>query len=330
MRTIGRAAPQDVHAFLAVVEAKSFRGAARELDIPKSTLSGRVRELEETLGSQLLVRTTRNVRLTHVGEAFYREASAAMDALRAASDRVLEHSETPRGRLRMTAPFELGQRFMGGVLSTFTLRYPQVRVELDLLDRQVNLVEEGYDLALRIGPLGDSMLVARRVGPIQDLRLYASPAYLESAGTPERPSDLKLHRCLVKSGGVDPRTWQFRVEGRAVSVPIEPTVEVNSFLVLTELAQAGAGIAALPRELVDELKFDLVPVLEDFASPERECFLVYPDARAATPAVRAMLELIVTDFGNEVWMKAKCTEALGRCPGSAAKLSAPKGQAASI
>lgn len=317
MRTTNRTAPQDVDAFLAVVEAKSFRGAARELDMPKSTVSGRVRELEERLGTQLLVRTTRNVRLTHVGEAFYREAAAAMSALKAASDRVLEHSETPRGRLRMTAPFELGQRFMGGVLSTFSLRYPEVRVELDLLERQVNLVEEGYDLALCIGPLADSMLVARRVGPIQELGLYASPAYLESSGTPQRPSDLKDHRCLLKSGGQDPRTWRFRMDGRPSSVTIEPSVEVNSFLVLSELAQAGAGIAALPRVLVQELKMNLVPILEEFNSPERECFLVYPNARAATPAVRAMIDLIVQDFGDAVWMQAKCSEALGRCPGAA-------------
>jgi DNA-binding transcriptional LysR family regulator len=320
MRTIERAAPHNVQSFLAVVESRSFRGAAAKLGIPKSTLSSRVQELEESLGTQLLVRSTRSIRLTEVGETFYREASLAMEALRAASARVLEQSEVPRGRVRMTAPFELGQRFMGGVLSTFALRFPEVRVELDLTDRQVNLIEEGYDLALRVGPLPESTLVARRVGSTEKQRLYASPAYLESFGKPERPADLKEHRCLVKSG----RAWSFRVGGRPFTLSFEPHLSVNSFLVLAELAEAGVGIASLPQTLVEELKLNLVGLLEAYESPERECFLVYPSARANTPAVRALVNLVLEEYSSVVWARAKCSEALARCPSMLKRGSSPR------
>jgi DNA-binding transcriptional LysR family regulator len=319
MRTISQAVPGDIQAFLAVVDASSFREASRRLDIPKSTLSARVQNLEECLGMRLLTRTTRNLRLTEPGETFYREASAAMDALHSAAARVMEQSESPRGRLRMTAPYELGQRFMGGVLATYARRYPDVRVELDLVDRQVNLVEEGYDLALRVGPLAESTLIARKVGPAQKQCLYASPHYLEEFGSPKRPTDVRQHRCLVKAGGRTPRAWTFRMNGRHVSVAVDPHIEVNSFLVLAELAEAGAGIVSLPQSLVEDLKLNLTKVLEAYESPERECFVVYPGARTTAPALRSMVDLILEEFASVVWTQSKCPELVSRCSGAGTK-----------
>lgn len=274
-------------AFLAVVEHGSFRGASRALGVPRSTLSQRVAVLEERLGVQLLDRTTRSVRLTDAGALYRAEVTPAVDALSDAEARVSDRTREPSGQLRMTAPYELGQDLLGPVIAEYTARHPEVRVVADLLDRQVSLIEEGYDLAVRVGPLADSQLVAKRLGEPQRVGLFASESYLEREGRPTTPNDLARHRCLVMTGALDPSRWSFR-EGRTTTV--KPTIAVNSYVVLTHLAEAGAGIARLPVRYTAGTSLE--ELLTELAEPGRALFALYPKRRHPSAAVRAMIELL--------------------------------------
>lgn len=293
MRTVVDPDLRAVLAFLAVAEHGSFRGAARALEVPRSTLSQRVAALEEQLGVRLLARTTRSVRLTDAGVAYHRDAGPAVEALREAQARVVERTHEPAGQLRMTAPFELGQVTLGPVIATYAARHPAVRVVLDLVDRHVSLVEEGYDLAIRVGPLGDSQMISRRLGEPQRLGAYASASYLETHGRPTTPRELDAHRCLVMTGSREPTVWTFR---RGLRITVRPDVAANSFHLLADLARRGAGIARLPTRYADGATLE--EVLADHAPPARPLFAVYPSARHASAALRAMVDLLVESFAE--------------------------------
>lgn len=304
MPLIRHADPNDVIAFVTVAEQLSFRGAARALGVPKSTLSERVVALERHLGTRLLSRTTRSVQLTDVGASYLREVAPALSALHAAETVVSRLSAEPSGRLRLTVAFELGQLLLGGVIADYALKYPDVKLEIELLDRQVNLVEEGFDLAIRIGPLRDSSLMGRKLGSPQSVGIFASKSYLRKAGKPSTPADLSQHRCLVMSGHRAPAEWLF-MEGRKLrAYAVAPHIAINSFQVLRELAVAGVGLARLSQlHSRNAVKSGaLVQVLAEFAPPPQPVFVVYPGGRHVSPALRALLEMLIARFDTESFL----------------------------
>lgn len=290
-----QADPEAVLAFLAVVEHKSFREAARVMRVPKSTLSQRVSQLEAQLGVRLLARTTRSLALTDIGASYHREVAPAVEAMRAAELVVQNLKAHPSGLVRMSAPVELGQSILPPVLSRYHASYPDVRVEVSLSDRHVNLVEEGYDLAIRVGPLTDSGLVARRWGEQQHLGVYGSRAYLRRAGSPGKPADLVHFACLAMSGARSWSKWEFRKGRGSEFVEFEPLFAVNSFLVLRGLVENGLGLGRLPNRFAQPLvdRKLIREVLAGYAMPPRDSFLVYPSARHVSPAVRAMIDLLL-------------------------------------
>ena len=296
--------PNAILAFIEVVRQGSFRGAARALGLSKSALSQRVAQLEAQLGARLLSRTTRSVKLTDIGASYHREVCPAFDALREAEARVRQLQSQPSGKLRMTAPVELGQDVLGDVLGRYAARYPDVQLEVSLTDRVVSLVDEGFDLAIRVGPLQDSGLVTRTLSDPQQLGVFASPSYLRQHGPIKHPKELVAQRCLTMSGAQAPTSWLFVIDGKPRSINVAPHVAVNSFQVLRALAVAGIGVVRMPLRHAhhDEQAGALKQVLKRYAPPPRTTLAVYPGHRNISPALRAMVDVLVATFADKPWL----------------------------
>lgn len=282
-----------VRVFVAVVEHGGFREAAQKLKQPRSTVSRRVAQLEEALGQQLLRRTTRKVSLTEVGENFHRQASAALGALGDAV-RTLHHAEAaPRGVLKVTAPQTFAELFMGGLLTGFARDYPEVRLVMELSDRFVDLVAEGFDVALRTGALADSSLKARLIGS-SPFGCFATADYLARRGRPRTPRDLVGHDVLAFATDERAVKWAFEVNRHREVVELKPRVTLNSFVLLQQLATAGLGIARMPRPIVTRAprKGQLVEVLEEFAAPAVPMHAVFPPGPFVAPKVRVFLDYL--------------------------------------
>lgn len=280
---------------LHVVRCGSFRGAAKQLGLPKTSVSRKVAELEEQLGAQLLLRTTRTLALTDAGTAFVEEAEAALVHFEAAQEAVSELQRQPRGRLRITATVPTGELFLGALLAEFLAAYPKVEVTLHLTDRQVDLVSERFDVALRAGPLVDSSLVALPVGQAT-FTVVASPAYLAVHGEPKTPSDLSGHSCLLfaRSGTSARGVWPFGKADRTRDIPVSGRLVADDFVALREAAIGGLGIARTPNILVRDAirRGALVPLLTDYTPPATSIYLVHVGGRNMPARTRAFLDFI--------------------------------------
>ena len=286
-----------VGCFAKVVELESFRAAAAALGIPKSTLSRKVAELEDTLGVRLLERTTRRLRLTDAGRAYHQRIAPALDALREAEHAVEEQNAKPSGSLKLTMTMEGGQAVLAPILAEYLTRYPEVQLQVELTDRRVDLVEEGFDVAIRTGALPNSTLIAKRLSLVGSFRAYASPSYLARRGTPRHPRELGKHDCLVMSAQSTPLTWSFQHRGKALPIKVRAYAEANSFTLLRDLAAAGHGIARLPDYLASQLPQsdeprELRELLSGFAPPPMPWHVVYPSSRHLSPKVRAFVDLL--------------------------------------
>jgi DNA-binding transcriptional LysR family regulator len=278
-----------------VVQAGSFRAAGEALSMPKTTVSRKVSELEAQLGVQLLQRTTRRLSLTDAGMAFVEEAEAAIAKLEAAQEAVTELQSDPRGRLRVTTSVTVGQLFLAPVLAEFLEAFTGVEVLLQLSDRQVDLVAERFDVAIRAAHLADSSLIARRLG-CSSYRVVASPAYLERYGSPERPSDLSAHSCLrfTRSGMEVRSSWPFGSGARSSEVAVTGRLVSDDFVVLRTAAEQGLGIARLPGLLVHEAiqAGRLVTLMDDQAPPPTPLHLLHLGGGRLPARTRAFIDFV--------------------------------------
>lgn len=289
---------QDALIFTQVVDEGSFTAAARVLDLPKSTVSRRVSRLEGALGLQLLRRTTRQLSLTDAGRAFHAEASRAVEALQAAEEAANCVLAEPRGRLRVTAPAELGTRTFG-ILLRFSQTYPELHLDLDLSNNFVDLVGQGYDVALRGGRPPEGSLTGKRlVGG--DIHLVASPDYLKRRGTPRRVTDMSKHDCILFPGWVKAGAWAMEGARGRVSVPAQGHLTINNLDGVRRAALEGCGIALMPEgHCEDDVQIGkLVRVLPGLHRAVGGMWVVYPRARFMSAKVRAFVDFLQEAFAE--------------------------------
>jgi len=286
----------DVLAFVRVVETGSFARAAERMGLSKPVLSRRVARLEERLGARLLTRTARGAQPTQVGQAYYERAAAILADLEAAQEVVAQAVTQIAGPIRLSAPLSFGVAHLAPALAEFAGLHPQVELDIEFEDRNVDLVGGGYDLAVRIGNLADSSLMARRIAPVRKHAL-ASPSYLAAHGTPQRPADLAGHDALVYGN----EQWRFRVGERWETIRVQPRLRTNNGEMLRAAAQAGLGICLLPSFIAAPAIEDgsVEVILRDFALEEGALHAVMPPGRAVTARVRALVDFLVERFGPE-------------------------------
>ncbi len=283
----------DMILFTKVVENGSISAAGREMGQPKSTISRRLKHLEESLGVRLLQRTTRSLKLTELGAVFYARCNRVRSEAEEAERSVSLGQESPRGTLRVTAPVETAFTRIGELIAAYSTRYPEVSVELDLSNRVVDLIEEGYDLAIRAGVLPDSTLVARRLGNSRML-ICASPAYINRHGAPRTPRDLADHTLVLYGTGLSKQSFCFVSTRGEVRVQLKPKHTANSLMVIRDMAKSGYGIALLPDAHIrnDRSTGRLQVLLEEWKLPEDGIYAVYPSPRHLTPKVRSFIDFL--------------------------------------
>ncbi len=284
--------------FVRVVESGSFSAAARELGRTPSAVSKAVAAFEDRLGVRLLQRTTRRLHLTDEGRAFHARCRAALTELEDAERAVSDSAQTPRGVLKVTAPMAFCHYQLAAMLPQFLERHPEIRLDLHVDDRLVDLVAEGIDIAIRIGGVADEGLIRRRLADNHRL-LCASPAYLEAHGTPLRPGDLTGHNCLVFSTNDAFNDWPFVMPEGAVEHRFNGNVAVNNGETLMALALEGAGIARLSAFMAGPAirAGDLVSVLEPFVNDTSPAiYVLYPHRRHLSAKVRAFVDALVARF----------------------------------
>lgn len=288
----------EVSTFVKVVEAGGFTAAAEELELPKSTISRRIARLEERLGVRLLERTTRKMRLTEAGQAYFDQVAVAVATLHSASSAAEEQQDVPRGLLKLTAPVDLGHAFLGDLLVRFAKRYPEVHVQVELTGRVVDLIREGFDVALRAGQLQDSSLVARRLGGT-NIGLYASPAYLERRGVPKTPEQLRAHDFVAHGGVVGHGKLPLVGPGGAqVTVEVEGALSGNDFTFVLRALEAGGGIGLVPKFGARRAcaAGSLVHVLPEWTRQGGGLHLVYPSARFLPAKTKAFRDFVLAEL----------------------------------
>lgn len=280
-------------AFVAVCETESLTGAARRLGLSPSVMSRLIAALESRLGTRLFNRTTRSLSLTDAGARYLDRARRILADVDEAERMAQSERTEPSGRLSVTAPLIFGRLHVAPLLARFIERHPKVSVELNLADRFVNLVEEGHDLAIRIGHLPDSQLIARRFGETRRA-LVASPAYLARAGIPRHPDELPRHDTIAFLPGTPPFDWHFREADADLRVRPVPRFVTNGGDTAIAMALDGVGIArVLFYQVKDAIaEGHLVEVLAPFAPDLMPIHAVYPSARLLSGKVRAFVELI--------------------------------------
>lgn len=288
-----------LRAFVKVVQLGSFTRAAEALGSQKAHVSRVVSALERELGLRLLERSTRALSLTEAGREMYERAQAILAAVEDAERMAQQVQGDPRGTLRLTCGVEFGQLAVSAWIDEYLVRHPQVRVEAEYTARVVDLVHEGFDLAIRVGSLPDSSLAARSLGRLEYV-LVAAPSYLRQHGAPRSPDALRSHELLIFSAGASAAGWRFSRGGDEVRVAGTARLRVNNSFAVRDAALRGLGIAALPRWLAAEGIGEgrLVPLLPRWSLPSVPVHAVFASARYLTPKVRAFIDLAASSLGD--------------------------------
>lgn len=300
---------EDMALFVRVVEAGNISKAAEQLNIAKSAVSRRLVELESRLGSQLLIRNTRNSRLTNQGEMFYQRALTILQDVEALNEEAKTEARADlTGEMRISVPNEFGMMHMPGILERFARQHPNLLIHVDFSNRHANLVEEGYEMALRIAFLKDSSLHARKLCEVHHV-LAASPDYLQQYGIPKKPEDLLKHRFLSFSLSTFSATKMRDKTGYTHEIQPGAVMKTNNGFFLKEMAIRSMGIICLPTFIIyDALQEGkLQPLLEDYDFTPLDLTAVYPHSKFTNANVRALIDFLIADFGDTpYWDKTHC------------------------
>lgn len=287
--------------FRTVVEVGGFSAAARKLGLSKAAVSKQVAELEAHFGTALLHRTTRRLNATDAGRRYFENCIRLLDELSEVEAEVRNSQAEPSGRLRISAPINFGNAVLGPVICAIAQHYPRLEIQVELSDRFVDLIEEGFDVALRIRTnLPDSSLIARRLCKITR-SVCAAPSYLKRAGTPKTPEDLKNHACLIYTLSTSPFDWKFSSGTKNVTVRVNGGIQSNNGQFLVSFLHAGMGIAFLPDFTVGEdiRTGRLKRVLENYPAEPHDLYLVYPANRHQSPKLRAFMDMAAEHLSGQ-------------------------------
>ncbi|AML53083.1 LysR family transcriptional regulator [Falsihalocynthiibacter arcticus] len=298
---------EGISEFVAVAEAESFTAAANRLGISTAQVSRQIGALEARLGVKLFYRTTRKVSITDTGQIYYYHCRQVLDGLADADRAITDLHETPKGRLNLTAPVTYGESRIAPLINDFVALYPELNVMLILTNQMVDLVAESYDLAIRLGELEDSTMMAKRLAS-RTHYVCASPSYLAGQGAPYTLSELDRHNCL--QGTLD--TWRFQEKGKPRHIRVKGNIRCNSGWALVDAATKGIGIIQLPDYYVraDIAAGRLVPILENFCAPDDGIWAIYPHNRHLSPKVRLLLDHLSEGLGQTQDMMPKANRIL--------------------
>ncbi|GAB7523110.1 LysR family transcriptional regulator [Paraburkholderia sp. 2C] len=288
----------DIRALVEIVRAKGFAQAARRLGLSKSIISRRIARLEDELGTVLFNRTTRGINLTEAGQECYERGQAILTQMTEAREAITFSQAEIAGRLRVSLPLSFGLRRMSRFLACIYSIHPRLELDVSYNDRTVDMLSEGFDVAVKMGRLKDSTLVARQVTSVKFI-LVASPEYLSRNGEPATPKDLEHHPCLIYTGGCTRQRWQFYKEAKKTVISPTGRLFIDNGEGLVQAVEAGLGIAALSDFIVIEglESGRLVHVLPSFSMQESPLYVVRPPGARSTAKIRAFTELFISSFG---------------------------------
>lgn len=284
--------------FLAVMEAGSFTGAAAKLNTSSGQASKLLSRLEGELGVRLLNRTTRSVSPTEAGRAYFDRLKPLVDELEALDLDIRNISQSPRGRLRLTAPLTFGALELAPALNAFAALYPEIELDVSFSDRVVNVVDEGFDLAIRVGRPGDSSLIIRKLCAVR-IVVVAAPSYLEKRGTPKEPSDLAHHACIIDTNFREPNRWPFRTrDGDVEAVNVSGRIRYSNAEACLQAAVLGLGIACVPAFVAaDALRSgEVTRLLSPFETEPYDVHVLYPHNRHLAAKVRLLVNFLAERY----------------------------------
>lgn len=286
---------EGVTEFVAVAETDSFTAAAKQLDISTAQVSRQVSRLESRLATKLLHRTTRKVSVTEAGNIYYQHCRQVLDGLEQAELAIGDMQSKPTGKLKITAPVTYGEATIAPLVNNFLKRYPDLELEINLSNLKKDLIEEGFDIAIRQGNLDDSTMMAKGLSS-RTFYVCASPSYLKEYGVPLKPSDLERHNCLQSMND----HWFFHINGKARNLRLNGNIRSNSGHALLDAALKGIGIVQLPGDYVcpHVENGELAVLLEEYRAPDQGVWALYPHNKHLSPKVRMLLDYLAEQLTN--------------------------------